>query len=85
MASWYSIPLIQMSAFFSVSYSKISPWFIAEKQSGIGDCLSFRGHRKTTIVASIVYGLNNIAVRQPQLVNMYQCNCPYPVARSDDP
>jgi hypothetical protein len=44
--------------FFLASYAKINPRFTAERQSGeVGTCQSTCKHWKTTIAASIVYGV----------------------------
>ncbi len=38
------------------SFSRINPCFTAGKWIGVSDCHATRGHRKTTIFTSIVYG-----------------------------
>ncbi len=45
---------------FSAFYAKINPCSTAGKQSGVCTCQWNHGHRKTTIVAFIVYGFNKV-------------------------
>jgi hypothetical protein len=53
---WLSdIELIQISA-SSASYCRINPCCTAGRRIGVRNCHATRGHRKTTVFTSIVYG-----------------------------